>query len=617
MVTHNKIRHNLPSFIRQFFLIFLLTGFTAFQNTHAQELQITEAHLGFPSPMIPFYHFVMRLDLPHPSVIDVNITINGKELRLNDVYSSSDFERMMMNKENPFIIHRGPSADALSEDTNFYKTPYVVGWLRWLPGHTYNITANVRLKRGATKSKNDIIISASKTLVAPDRPVFSTAWKEYKSVILTETAGINRTNTPVEALLDFYTNQARNIENDVRVMSFDPATHQLTETPGQIFDIMKYLKVDDLAPLAKGEPKRAVPFWFPTVTARLAFLANVPANSSRVFLVFYNNENVKAKEFQTGLQSQGTMQLGMKIENNLITVNLHPGSGVLNGITLHSMSNASLFHGVETNGAVQWNPDIYSPPTPWAHTSDWTSPHTSVMKGPVMTITRSWGKMPHYPNVDASVQNEFFAGKPYIISTSTMRINKTINLLALRNGEIVFKRDLLNRVAWFDKARDSVIHFNLTNVPTLTELRMSATVPWVTFYNKETGIGFAGIQLGYDNSGIEFSPRLFNPDFYINVGPWVYWSRNLSTSYLSNNDQLMIPAMSGTNYHEKWAYLIYKYNDADGADPFAPIIKLQKELTNPLEVRVLSEVDNRASRQIIELMTNGQTPWRKARVKKK
>jgi hypothetical protein len=617
MIEYDKIIVRLSFIKKPVTLIFLLAILFTFNGIRAQGLRITEAHLGYPTPTIPYYHFVMRLALPSPSIIDVDVSINGKELRLNDVYSTSDFKRMMIDKNEPFIIHRGPSAAALSEDTNVYKNPYIVGWLRWLPGHTYNITATVRMKKGATNSKNDMLVSATQALVESDRPVFDTSWKNYKSVILTETAGIKRVNTPVETLLDFYTDQSKNIRNDVRVFSIDPVTHQLAEVPSQIFNILEHLKVDKLAPLAKGAPKRTVPFWFPTVTARLAFLANVPANSSRVFLVFYNNKKAKAKEFNTDLQSQGTVQSGMQIENNLITIKLHPGSGVLNDMMLNSLPSNSLSHGVETNGAIQWNPDIYSPPTAWAHTSDWTSPHTSIMKGPVVTITRSWGKMPFYPKVDASVQNEFFAGKPYIVSSSTMRINETINLLALRNGEMVFRRDLLNRVAWFDAARDSIVHFDLTRVPTLTELRMSVNVPWVTFYNEETGIGVAGIQLDYDNSGIEYSPRLFNPDFYINVGPWVYWARNLSTSYLSDNTQLMIPAMSGTNYHEKWAYLLYKINKEDGAKTFAPIIELQKELTNPLGVRVVSEVDNRAAKQIIELISGGSSPWKKARGKKK
>ena len=77
---------------------------------------------------------------------------------------------------------------------------------------------------------------------------YNKEWKSYKSVVLSETAGINRTNEPVEVLLAFYPDEAQQLIRDIRVMAVDPESHILTEVPSQVYDVMEYLKEDDLAP---------------------------------------------------------------------------------------------------------------------------------------------------------------------------------------------------------------------------------------------------------------------------------------------------------------------------------------------------------------------------------
>ena len=43
-----------------------------------------------------------------------------------------------------------------------------------------------------------------------------------------------------------------------------------------------------------------------------------------------------------------------------------------------------------------------------------------------------------------------------------MRINETVNALALRNAEMCFKRELFTQAAWYDVIRDSVIVYDVT-----------------------------------------------------------------------------------------------------------------------------------------------------------
>ncbi len=568
-------------------------------------LRITGTELGYPCPAIPFYHLRANLELPSPSIIEVETEVNGKTLRYTNIHESGDVE----DPNRPALKHRPPSGAGLSQDNTRYKSPYVIGWVKWQPGEQYNIRITVRIKSGAQASKDDRFLTATATLTAPaGAAVYDPSWKSYKSIVLSETAGMDRKAEPVEVLLPFYPDEAKDLKREIRVVGIDPLTHALTEVPSQVYDIQEYLKEDDLAPDKDGKPTPQVPVWLPTVTARLAFLADVPAKSSRVYLVYYRNEAAMAKVYSTDLHVQGEAP-GLQIDNAYLTAVLHPNSGHLDQISLKSRPDNPLYHRKETNGAIHWNPEIYTPPLPWTHTSDWTPPqNVKSFTGPVLASSEVWGNLRDIPQVDASVRYEFYPGKPYFISSSVLRINETVQCLALRNAEIVFKRELITHAAWYDVIRDSVIDYDVTKMPDLTDLKMEADVPWISFYNEKTGVGFAGIQLSYANAGLESSPRLLNPFFYITGGPWIYWARALSLSFLASNMQQMIPAMKGNVFSEKWAYLVYETDK--GTHPYAPVLEWQKKLTNPLRVQLVEEVDDRVSKTVTELFIDkGKSGW--------
>ena len=581
--------------------LFLIMSLPAFS---ARKLNIEKIELGFPTAAIPFYHFKASLVLPNPSIIEVEAVVNGKELRFLNIHKSGieDYDR-------PALTHRPPSGAGLSQDNSLYTNPTVVGWVKWQPGEQYEIKITVRMKKGVKNSKQDEFISDVKTVTAPTQTaVFDPAWQSYKSVVLSETAGLDRKAEPVDVLLAFYPDEANDLKRDIRVVEVDPETHELREVPSQVYDIQEYLVEDDLAPDENGRPTRQVPIWLPTVTAQLSFLADVPAKTSRVYLIYYNNEDAMAKIYDTDLHMAGEAP-GLKIENDLISAVLHPHSGHLDQITLKKLSKHPLFHRLETNGAIHWNPEIYAPPAPWTHTSDWKPPqNVKFYSGPVKASSEVWGNLRDIPQVDAAVRYEFFPGKPYFFSSSVLRINETVQTLALRNGEIVFKRELITHAAWYDVIRDSIITYDVTDMPDLTDLKMEADVPWISFYNEETGVGFAGIQLSYANAGLESSPRLLNPFFYITGGPWIYWARALSLSFLSSNMQQMIPAMKGNVFAEKWAYLMFEAGN--GEKPYAPVLEWQKKLTNPLRVQLVEEVDDRVSKTVTELFVDdGKSGW--------
>jgi len=583
-------------------LILPLTGQVAKQK---ESLQIKNIELLYPSPAVPYYHLKADLELPRSSMIEVEAEVNGKVLRYLNLHKAGEEEDPSL----PAMTHRPPSGAGLSQDNTLYRDMSITGWVKWQPGQNYRIKLSVRMKDNIQASPKDQIISAVRTLTAPEKvKTFDPAWKSYKSVVLTETAGIDRKAEPVEVLLAFYPDEAEDIKRDIRVVAVDPVSYELTEVTSQVYDLQQYLVEDDLAPDENGRPTRDVPVWFPTVSARVAFLADVPARSSRIFHIYYNNPDALSKVYMSDLTVQGEGP-GLQIENRHLSVVLHPKSGHLDQITLKNKSGFPLYHRKETNGAIHWNPEIYTPPRPWTHTSDWDPPQNiSSYSGPVKAETAVWGNLREIPEVDASVRYEFYPGKPYFISSTTMRINETMHCNALRNAEIVIKRELITHAAWYDVIRDKVIIYDVTKMPDLTDLFMEADVPWITFYNQEEGVGFAGIQLEYSNSGLENPARLLNPFFYITGGPWIYWARALSLPFLSSNMQQLVPAMKGNVFSEKWAYLMYE--TAKGAEPYAPVLEHMKALTSPLRIQLVEEVDDRVSKTVTELYVGeGRTGW--------
>jgi hypothetical protein len=592
-------------------LVVVIIALTFSGTLHAQkgkeprELAISQIELGYPVPAIPFYHFRANISLTQPSIIEVEAAVDGKVLRAVEIRRDGDMEEM----DRLPVGSRSPSGTSVAQDGTVYKDLSVTGWVMWEPGKEYNIRISLRMKKSIHPAADDILLSATKMVKAPDRiKVFDKSWKAYKSVVISETAGISRTKEPVEVLLAFYPDEAMQLTRDIRVVAIDPVTHEPVEVISQVYDVQEYLVEDDLGPDDNGKPSRQVPLWLPTVSARVAFLADVPARTSRVFLVYYNNPDAMAKSYQTDLRVQGE-EPGLQIDNDVFNVVLHPNSGHLDQITLKSKPQASLYHRLETNGAVHWNPDIYAPPRPWTHTADWKQPNTiKTVAGSVIARSEVGDHLREMPEAEASVRYEFYPGVPYFISSTCMRINESVNCLALRNAEIVFKRELITHAAWYDVIRDTVMVYDVANMPDLSDLRMEADVPWITFFNKENGIGFAGIQLSYANAGIESPLRLLNPFFYITAGPWIYWARGLSHPFLSANMQQVVPVLKGNVFTEKWAYLIYETGQGD--EPWKPVLDWQKRLTQPLRLQLVEEVDERVSKTLQEIfMDEGKSGW--------
>jgi hypothetical protein len=209
-----------------FFLTFLFAfTLSAQKSKEGKELTVAKIEFGYPCPGIPFYNLKADIELPQSSIIEVEAAIDGKVLRATDVRRESDIEDM----NRPPISERPPSGSSVSQDGTHYKNLSVVGWVKWQPGQEYDIRISVRMKKTVHESSDDVWLTYNKKVKAPAGvTVFDKAWKNYKSVIVSETAGINRSKEPVEVLLAFYPDEAQQLVRDIRVVSVDTKTHEFS-----------------------------------------------------------------------------------------------------------------------------------------------------------------------------------------------------------------------------------------------------------------------------------------------------------------------------------------------------------------------------------------------------
>ena len=72
--------------------------------------------------------------------------------------------------------------------------------------------------------------------------------------------------------------------------------------------------------------------------------------------------------------------------------------------------------------------------------------------------------------------------------------------------------------------------------------------------------------------------------------------------------QQVVPVLKGNVFSEKWAYLIFKIDNP--SKPWAPVLEWQKQLTQPLRVQLVEEVDDRVSKTLQEVFIDeGKSGW--------
>jgi hypothetical protein len=370
-------------------------------------------------------------------------------------------------------------------------------------------------------------------------------------------------------------------------------------------------------PMYDEHGKHKPPTYLATSSVTIVFPARVKANQSSLYLFFYGNPNATAPSYPTDLRVRGDAP-GVTVENDSYFFKLHGLNGMLDEVSLKSKPEYKFVHKKETNGAIQWNPGCYAPPRPWAHLSDWEPGKYDYDyeedRGPIVYHTRRWGMMPTMPELACSMTYKFFAGVPYFTMQSTVHVRFDVAVQALRNAEIVFARESFSEAAWFDPITKRIETRHITSAPDLTEWVMPEETPWIAFFDREKGCGYAGIQRMHANGGLNGRIRTLNPYLYVTTGPWVYVTRALLYPYGSRNPQQMVKVLAGSVFLEEWAYLPFELSE-DKGNLFREVEDWREVLTNPLMVHIEEPIDQRMQVPEEIYIEPDKTGWEEEKVK--
>jgi len=525
-------------------------------STNNSQSILQVAACSFPTPKHPYYHIRLFVETPGQQDYQVQrVEANGKWVRDFWVYN----DEASQNK-NIFLAN-ARSSIVIRHD--------------WQNGSANHI----EIKATAEGGKE---ITLSTDFTAPNYGGYwNPAWKYYAGVILTENSGWPRSGEPIHITLGLYADRLTAPEREIRVVEVDPESGVQAEVPCQVYGVSTWDKMKD---------ERCQP----TTTVELAFLADVPAMSTKIYLIFYGNPNAQPATYPTDLNVTGE-DFGLTVENENYRVKLNSVNGALDEVLLKQGLNVTFDHHLETNGALHWNPGVYAPPKSWIHASDWDPPAGyETQSGPIFFMTKRWGPFPLYPEVEVSITYLFYAHAPYILITSTIDVLKDIDVVALRNGEIVLNRNVAREFAW-KNSRNETNSVVITERPRhpIRALDIEAVTPWFTWYNREIGaaLGVIDLELTHMRRSTGLS-RVEQPYRYMHWGPWTYCARPLIYTFATNNPQRVIRAPGKSTYYEKMAVLPFRLGNADTVR-FESIERCQQTLSSPLDIRFVLDTDER------------------------
>jgi hypothetical protein len=559
------------------------------QDAPGERARVKSTSFGFPTPEFP-YHYM--------DVVLAKEVIQSGKVTLVEVDGKKSRDARFYNTGKP---HPAKTAQTTQAEGESYEGRLdgardfrIVVPVNWTNGSDHKVRVKVASDAGTEN------LYEAKGTAPKAGGYWNAAWPHATSLVLRETAGVLREGEPVQVTLGFFADDITRPEQEIRAVTYDPTSPKAgadgyVVAPCQVESTTvwrdaKLLNSDERDP----ETHELVHRYDPTTTVELLFLADAQPYQEKVYQILYGNPQAEALHSQTDLKVTSEPGLGQTIKNTQYQFFLSTNSGSVEQITILGDGEPVLLeHKLESNGAVHWNPDIYSPPLPWVHASDWEKAEFEQRSGPLRHRTRRYAPLPHMDSVVANVTYEFFARQPYVIMSSFMEVQKELFVQALRNSEIVFNHAVLNEFVWEDPlGRIQSLKIESARKHPIHALEIPANTPWMAFINREKGVGFAGITLAFNN-GNRFGqpPSETQPYFYVQNGPWIYWARPIVYPFGGLNFTRMMPVRAGSFYYEKNAWVPFRL--AKGDTPFQGLQRIQKALTHPLLIHEWMATDDR------------------------
>ncbi len=396
------------------------------------------------------------------------------------------------------------------------------------------------------------------------------AWKNYFSLVLSEENGIERTGYPVHATVGVLSNYLRS-PDEVRVVRAEQRDGGVVfqEVRSQVYDVVTWNDPKVLAIEEKdAQTGKPILRYHPTTSFSVAFLADLKPRAKATYLVFYNNPKARKPVYKSDLTVKRGNLLGRTVENSFYKIVLQEKSGVIYEI-VEKATGLRLEHKLETNGAIHWNPDVYSPPHAWYHSSDWSNPKAEEVAGPVFYSLNLKGALPFPKGINVGIRYHFYANSPVVMVETVTEIEENLFVMAVRNAEVVFNKAVFTKAAYKKDGRTEVLDFATSKMHPAHAAVLRPDTPWVSLFDEGKGIGFASLYLDLATPNLNGGQAsLEQPFFYIQHGPWYYVSRGFVYSFGSNNQTRMLPVKAGSVYYDRNAWLTFPYPKGQALGPY-------------------------------------------------
>ena len=469
---------------------------------------------------------------------------------------------------------------------------YQSGWITLKSQTAKNVAVVVRAPWHNNEQVSlDVSIGASTKTFGGQAPAKGGApegWRRYQSVVLHERAGLDRPSEPVEFSLAARAENCGDLARELRVYSVDSARKTLTPVDCQTFDTQEFPGTPP------GTSKKSY-LQHPSRSVSVVFLASVAAHASKVYLAFYDNPDAPPPSpASTDLVVTGPA-LGATVENAYYKVKLNDKCGQIASFALKGRKENPV--PLLTNShsqAVHWNPDSYSDNGKWGHTFAWDPPEKTVVttRGPILFRITDSGRMPAYtPQIWASVSYSFYAGTPYVKSSTVMEVRNPVNLSAIRNGEIVLDTHLVTHLVWEEKTGEvrTVRAMHGPNHQDEWAVRVDHDVPWVALTNELEDYGLGAVI----ETSVAFDPNrgeaaTHRPAYYLYAHhhwgiPLTYFTR--AWVYPFSDYQPggpIIRVQPGSTYVSRMAFVPFLLHDDDR---YGDIARISQQIRHPLVQR--------------------------------
>lgn len=530
---------------------------------------VKEVMFKAPTMEIPYYHIIV----PVKDFKGGNPRISGVKVNGEDPEFYYTFANGQLHVEN-----------WLAQKADEIKDIVLVLKYTWHNGRDYNINIELRAQKVFNPSGTDdnIVSATDYNVKSPSKGGAPDKWKYTVMLKLAEEFGMDRESEPVEIELCVSPEKVKDLEKEVRVMEYNPKTFDFNEIPSQTYNYQEF----------EGRFLKRGSTHAPSKSCKVLFLADVPANSEKIYAVCYGNPHAKKPDYQTDLKIKGD-GLGAVIENKYWEVKLHDKSGQIHYYRMKQTEGREIpLYSNTTSGSVHWNPDTYGGMGRWGHTFSWDPPENMYIpaKGPLMyKITRK-GRMPGYnPEMMVAVTYTFIAGCPYVLMSSWMEVITPYAASAIRNGEMVFDADLFDHYGW--KAKNGERRYLRTLLNPDEGFDAPAMIPidtpWLCLYNSQGKYAMGAVQLNvYNYNKNDGVPAVYRPKYFLYCHPqWqrplTYFVRTLVYPFGYNHRYPPMKIPAGNVYIEKGAYFPFLLGDND---PFEPIEIMNDKLRHPLEI---------------------------------